>query len=88
MQGRRGRTNRRTTPKAADGVCDVAREGVGLDLGGKGQDDGPAGVVDGGKREVELRHRFEDGPADTVLMIRENNKQYVARGRTACSQRY
>jgi hypothetical protein len=24
----------------------------------------------------------------TVLMIRENNKQYVARGRTACSQRY
>lgn len=41
-------------PQGVDGIGDV-----GLDLGG-GEDDGAMGVVLGDKRDVKLRHGFED----------------------------
>jgi hypothetical protein len=56
-----GRKKGRTAPKAANGVGDVVWEYVRLIQFGTGKDGGPACVIYGRKRDVEHRHRLENG---------------------------
>ena len=48
-------------PEAADGICDIARQDVALDLAGLKEDDGAASVVLRGKLDVRVGHGLENG---------------------------
>jgi hypothetical protein len=56
-----GLTHARIPPETLDGIGDISRENVGLNLRWQGKDDRTAGVILWGKRDVQLGHGLEDG---------------------------
>lgn len=59
----------RVPPQRADGVGDVPREDIGLNLWGEREDDGAAGVVLRGEGDIELWQRFKDGAKGIILIV-------------------
>jgi hypothetical protein len=63
-----GKSNKaRTPPKATEGIGEVAGEDICLNLGREREDLCAAGIVLRGERNVELRHRLENGAFEESL---------------------